>query len=145
MLIIHHKNTGIMSQVIRIAKAGMSEIPLGADEVMVNLRTLKKGDTWDQKKWADDKFSHKIIDGKIELRDGYKSQKDYENDPYIHLRALRNSKLTATDWMGNSDVTMSAEMTTYRQALRDLPSNSTPELDDTKQLTGVNWPEEPTP
>jgi hypothetical protein len=37
------------------------------------------------------------------------------------IRAQRNQLLLETDWTANSDVTMSVEMTTYRQALRDLP------------------------
>tara|TARA_R110000787_G_scaffold239254_1_gene345390 strand:+ start:514 stop:945 length:432 start_codon:yes stop_codon:yes gene_type:complete len=51
-----------------------------------------------------------------------------------NVRSLRDSKLKETDWMANSDVTMSNEWRTYRQALRDVPS----------QLPGaVTWPEEP--
>lgn len=38
------------------------------------------------------------------------------------LRAQRNALLVPTDWAGLSDVTMSTEMRTYRQALRDLPA-----------------------
>ena len=33
------------------------------------------------------------------------------------LRARRNQLLAETDFYGNSDVTMSSDMTTYRQAL----------------------------
>ena len=40
------------------------------------------------------------------------------------LREQRNQLLADTDWMGNSDVTMSADWKTYRQALRDLPANT---------------------
>jgi hypothetical protein len=51
-------------------------------------------------------------------------------------RAKRDDLLKATDHYGLSDVTMSAEMTTYRQALRDVP-----------QQTGfpqtITWPEAP--
>ena len=36
------------------------------------------------------------------------------------VRAKRDSLLAETDWTGMSDVTMSAEMATYRQALRDI-------------------------
>ena len=36
------------------------------------------------------------------------------------LRQIRNNLLKATDWYANSDLTMSSDMTTYRQALRDL-------------------------
>ena len=38
------------------------------------------------------------------------------------LRQRRNNLLKATDWMANSDVTMSDDWKTYRTALRDLPS-----------------------
>ena len=36
------------------------------------------------------------------------------------LRSERNSLLAETDYMGNSDVTMSAKWKTYRQELRDI-------------------------
>jgi len=53
-------------------------------------------------------------------------------------RATRDSKLAETDWHGMSDVTMSSEMTTYRQALRDLPTHKNwPNLED------ANWPVAP--
>ena len=35
------------------------------------------------------------------------------------LRSRRNQLLAETDFWGNSDMTMSDDMTTYRQALRD--------------------------
>ena len=40
------------------------------------------------------------------------------------LRYERNLLLSSTDWMANSDVTMSAAWKTYRQHLRDLPANT---------------------
>jgi len=40
------------------------------------------------------------------------------------LRKLRNQKLSETDYLALSDVTMSDEMRIYRQALRDLPANT---------------------
>ena len=36
------------------------------------------------------------------------------------LREQRNSLLVETDWMANSDVTMSNDWKTYRQSLRDI-------------------------
>ena len=39
-------------------------------------------------------------------------------------RAKRDDLLKETDHFGLSDVTMSAEMTTYRQALRDIPQQA---------------------
>ena len=55
------------------------------------------------------------------------------------LRDQRNMLLSETDWMGNSDVTMSDAWTTYRQALRDI-TTQTPS-DDT--LSNITWPTKP--
>ena len=41
------------------------------------------------------------------------------------LRLQRNERLAETDWWANSDVTMTDEQRAYRQALRDLPANTT--------------------
>jgi len=38
------------------------------------------------------------------------------------VREERDAKLAVCDWMACSDVTMSDEWRTYRQALRDLPA-----------------------
>ncbi len=38
------------------------------------------------------------------------------------LRDKRNRLLSATDYLALSDNTLTADMTTYRQALRDLPN-----------------------
>tara|TARA_B100001093_G_scaffold402560_1_gene390388 strand:- start:366 stop:713 length:348 start_codon:yes stop_codon:yes gene_type:complete len=40
------------------------------------------------------------------------------------FRETRDNLLAETDWMANSDVTMSDAWKTYRQALRDLPANT---------------------
>jgi hypothetical protein len=40
------------------------------------------------------------------------------------VRTKRDSLLAETDWTGMSDVTMSAEMATYRQALRDITTHA---------------------
>ena len=56
-----------------------------------------------------------------------------------NLRAQRNSLLAETDWMGNSDVTMSDDWKTYRQALRDI-TKTTP-ADD--RLSNITWPTKP--
>ena len=55
------------------------------------------------------------------------------------LRDQRNQLLAETDWMGNSDVTMSADWKTYRQALRDI-TKTTP-ADDA--LSNITWPKKP--
>ena len=57
----------------------------------------------------------------------------------VDLREQRNRLLAETDWMGNSDITMTDAWKTYRQALRDITSQ-TPS-DDT--LSNINWPTKP--
>ena len=55
------------------------------------------------------------------------------------LRARRNRLLAETDFYGNSDVTMSSDMTTYRQALRDLPDGK----DTVEKCENATWPTKP--
>tara|TARA_B100000519_G_C14223166_1_gene428629 strand:- start:711 stop:992 length:282 start_codon:yes stop_codon:yes gene_type:complete len=55
------------------------------------------------------------------------------------LRKLRNNLLFETDWLANSDVTMSDEWKTYRQELRDLPSG----LDTVEKVNNITWPTKP--
>jgi hypothetical protein len=62
--------------------------------------------------------------------------------PMNELRKQRNAKLAETDWMGNSDVTMSAAWKTYRKNLRDLPDGASPTLTD-GVLGNVTWPTKP--
>jgi len=54
------------------------------------------------------------------------------------IREERNSKLSETDWLGMSDVTMSTAWATYRQALRDVPSQS----GFPNSITWPEWPDE---
>ena len=66
-------------------------------------------------------------------------------EPMRLLRIERDRLLAETDWMGNSDVTMSSDWATYRQALRDLPASSTPTLnsDGTLDMSSVTFPTKP--
>lgn len=62
----------------------------------------------------------------------------YDNNVATDNRRLRDDKLKETDFYALSDVTMSAEMTTYRQALRDITSHANwPNLNDD------DWPTKP--
>tara|TARA_Y100000816_G_C25574223_1_gene309337 strand:- start:20 stop:400 length:381 start_codon:yes stop_codon:yes gene_type:complete len=72
-------------------------------------------------------------------------RKKLDNDePMKILREERNCKLAETDWMSFSDSpTMTDAWRTYRQTLRDLPSNAEPQLDENGQLTNVTWPTKP--
>ena len=58
---------------------------------------------------------------------------------WVSLRQERDIKLAKSDYMGNSDVTMSDAWKAYRKKLRDLPGT----LDDTKVLKTITWPTEP--
>jgi hypothetical protein len=51
-------------------------------------------------------------------------------------RKRRNSLLSETDWTASTDVTMSADMTIYREALRDVPAQS-------GFPNTITWPEAP--
>ena len=55
------------------------------------------------------------------------------------LRAKRNKLLQDTDFYGMSDNTMSSEMATYRQALRDITSGITTK----EQANAVVFPTKP--
>ena len=57
-------------------------------------------------------------------------------EPLKELRAERDRLIAATDWWAGSDRTMTAEQTTYRQALRDITDNAT-------SLSDVTWPTKP--
>ena len=52
------------------------------------------------------------------------------------VRTHRTELLTATDFYALTDVPMSADMTTYRQALRDVPAS-------VENSEDVVWPEKP--
>ena len=62
-----------------------------------------------------------------------------------NLRKQRNIKLSETDFYALSDVTMSSEMSTYRQALRNLPSNYTTSDSAAlaEDLSNLIWPTKP--
>jgi hypothetical protein len=51
-------------------------------------------------------------------------QADLDAKAAASVRATRDVKLAETDWTGMSDVTMTAEMATYRQALRDITAQA---------------------
>ena len=58
------------------------------------------------------------------------------NDLAKSARSKRDELLKETDHYGLSDVTMSTEMTTYRQALRDVPQQ-------TDFPSTISWPTKP--
>jgi len=89
-------------------------------------------------------YSPLTYDQVIENYDLSKRQKIIDN-----IREQRNKKLAESDWMANSDVTMSDEWRTYRQALRDITDNlgdlSDVQWDDFGNVeeSSVGWPTKP--
>ena len=68
-------------------------------------------------------------------------------DANFEMRRVRDSMLVDSDWTQASDSPLSddkkTEWATYRQALRNLPLNAKPKLDENVNLTGVTWPTRP--
>jgi len=55
------------------------------------------------------------------------------------VRAKRDRLIAQTDYLALSDNTLSAEMTTYRQALRDITNGIT----TVEQANSITWPTKP--
>jgi len=74
----------------------------------------------------------------IEELNAYDSIADI-NFNFKILREKRNQLLAQTDYLALSDQTMSEEMTTYRQALRDITEG----LTTVEDVNNVIWPTKP--
>ncbi len=63
-------------------------------------------------------------------------------EPYRLLRIERDRLLKDTDWRASSDLNLPESWRAYRQALRDLPANAKPKLDENGRLdmSSVAWP-----
>ena len=92
-----------------------------------------------------------MVDGQLrEMTDAEQKEYDDRNTAWDNdapnrrmadLRRQRDALLVETDYMGNSDVTMSAKWKTYRQALRDITSQ-TPTDDALSNITFPTKPKE---
>ena len=81
----------------------------------------------------------KVFDNIVGLRDmTTEEQAQYDKDlaewnsksadrKLKRIRLYRDRRLAQTDYLANSDVTMSDAVKTWRQTLRDLPQNNTTE------------------
>ena len=88
---------------------------------------------------------YKLVDGvKVEMTDaeiqaeGFLTVEEVKLERLKALRLIRNNLLSETDWMANSDVTMSDAWKTYRQALRDITNTYSSMRDD-----GFTFPTKP--
>ena len=101
-----------------------------------------ENNNYDLIKWKNDLY----IPTKQEVEDKIKELKLLE--PLKRLREERNKKLNETDKYLTSDFVYPSGVTKqnwldYRQALRDLPSISEPEIDENGNLINVEWPTPP--
>ena len=86
--------------------------------------------------FADTTDEDGVTTTKAEHEAAYQTQLD--TDAANRNRSERNRLLAETDWWAVSDRTMTSEQTTYRAALRDLPTHSNwPHLEDD------DWPTKP--
>jgi hypothetical protein len=92
---------------------------------------------------------YKYVDGvRIQFTAEEETARDLEEQQWnegafdrkmISLREKRNNLLAETDYLALSDQTMTAEMTAYRQALRDITNGLTTVAD----VEAVVFPEKP--
>ncbi len=92
---------------------------------------------------------HKMVDGvQIPLTAEEEAARDAEEADWAagafdraiaNLRQDRNNRLKVTDHYGLQDVSLSDDMRTYRQDLRDLPAGLTTEA----EVKAVVWPTKP--
>ena len=62
-------------------------------------------------------------------------QTNLTNAEWVLVRIKRDNLLKETDWRASSDLTLSDAWKNYRQALRDIPTQSDP--------FNITWPTEP--
>ena len=95
---------------------------------------------WVEKYVARDMFADTTVDGVTTTKAQHEAayQATLDANAAAELRVKRNAKLAETDFYALSDVVMLSDMTTYRQALRDLPTHKNwPNLSDS------DWPTKP--
>ena len=92
---------------------------------------------------------YKLVNGEtIQLTAEEEAQRDAEEQAWNNgafdramadLRQKRNVLLKETDYLALSDNTLSTEMTTYRQSLRDITNG----LTTVEEVNAVTWPTKP--
>ena len=91
---------------------------------------------------------HNINGNKVQFTEVEEAARDAEEQAWADgaldralelLRKKRNNLLTLTDWMANSDLTISDAWKTYRQELRDLTNG----LTTVEAVENVTYPTKP--
>ena len=91
---------------------------------------------------------HNINGNRVQFTEAEEAARDAEEQAWedgafdraiADLRSKRNRSLAETDFYALSDVTMSEDLTTYRQELRDLPDG----LTTVEEVNNVTYPTKP--
>jgi predicted metal-dependent hydrolase len=91
---------------------------------------------------------HNINGNKVQFTEAEEAARDAEEQAWADgaldralelLRKKRNNLLSETDWMANSDLTMSDAWKTYRQELRNLTNG----LTTVEAVENVTYPTKP--
>ena len=115
------------------------DIPLALQKLKPGAQWVLRGDDYSGLEWLDSshtKPTETEVTNKLAELDAA--------EPMRLLREERDKRIAKTDWRASSDLTITDAWKTYRQALRDI-TTQTPKLDSNYELdlTSVTWPTEP--
>ena len=115
------------------------DIPSALTELKPGAEWVLRGAQYSGLEWVDSsqtKPTETEVSNKISSLDAA--------EPMRLLRIERDARISKTDWRASSDLTITDAWKTYRQALRDI-TTQTPKLDSNYELdlTSVTWPTEP--
>ena len=115
------------------------DIPSALQELKPGAEWVLRGAQYSGLEWVDSsqtKPTETEVSNKIAALDAAEAMK--------LLRVERDARISKTDWRASSDLTLTDAWKTYRQALRDI-TTQTPKLDSNYELdlTSVTWPTEP--
>ena len=115
------------------------DIPSALQELKPGAEWVLRGNDYSGLEWIDSsqtKPTETEVTNKIAALDAAEAMK--------LLRVERDARISKTDWRASSDLTLTDAWKTYRQALRDI-TTQTPKLDSNYELdlTSVTWPTEP--
>ena len=85
----------------------------------------------------------KLVNGvSVQLTAEEEAARDAEEQAWADgadVRSKRNNLLAETDYLALSDNTLSSDMTTYRQNLRDITNG----VDTVDKCNAIDWPTKP--
>ena len=115
------------------------DIPSALTELKPGAEWVLRGTQYSGLEWLDSsqtKPTETEVNSKISELDNA--------EPMRLLRIERDIRIAKTDWRASSDLTLSDAWKTYRQALRDI-TTQTPKLNSDYELdlTSITWPTEP--